>query len=206
MTEPPAAVSTERVPLVRDERCDECRVLLGADDKVETAGRTFCRKCHAELEPRIRDAMGLATDISQPMALFGAVCGAALGVALWWGVAAALRVKVGLLAAAIGMLVGLGTLHAAGQKRARELQILSACIACAAWVVAQWCVNRTLINDALAQEGQAIRLGWLPGGMDQFALVMTANFGVLDLVFLGLMMWNAWRIPAPLSYWPASQR
>jgi hypothetical protein len=177
-------------------RCD--RTLVG-DDRVEADDRAFCRSCHETLRHQIELSVGaMSADINYPMAFVGAVLGGAAGAALWWGFTVLTRISFGLIAVAIGYAVGWGTVHFAGDKRSRGLQILSAAVALAGYFVATYLVNATFINKALAERGDAQRIELFTTDPALFARVVALGFGVMDLVFLAIVLWQAWQMPAPL--------
>ena len=58
-------------------------------------------------------------------------------------------------------------------------------------------VTRTLLLRSFAEQGTSVSLPWLPDGALLFNVVK-AGFGVMDVVFLGIVLWEAWRIPGPV--------
>src|SRR5262249_2037482 len=71
-------------------------------------------------------------------------------------------------------------------------------VATGCWVVANYLVNMTFLNKGFAAHGSAARVTFPPQSFDQFANVFSAGFGVMDVVFLAIMVWEAWKIPRPL--------
>jgi hypothetical protein len=133
------------------------------------------------------------------MAFVGAVLGGAAGAALWWGFTVLTKISFGLIAVAIGYAVGWGTVRFAGDKRSRGLQILSATVALAGYFFATYLVNATFINKALAERGDAQRLDLFTLDPTLFTRVVALGFGLMDLVFLAIVLWQAWQMPAPLK-------
>ena len=78
-----------------------------------------------------------------------------------------------------------------------NLQILSALIAIAGFAYASYLVNRSFFHAALAEQGQGLLLPWLPSP-SLFYAVVSSGFGVMDIVFLAIVAWEAWKAPAPL--------
>jgi hypothetical protein len=181
-------------------RCAECGTALQeGQDREVTEGGVFCRSCFEGLTTQLRqvlDAQG--QDVDYGKAVAAGVAGAALGVLAWWGFTVLTHIAFGLMAVVIGVAVGKGVVMGAGHKRHRNLQVLSAAISVAGFVYATYLVNRTFIQKAYADRGEPIVLPFLPP-LDVFFRVVAAGFGVMDLVFLAIVVWEAWKIPAPVE-------
>jgi hypothetical protein len=137
-------------------------------------------------------------DIPYPMAVLGAMLGGALGVVAWWGFTVVTQIAFGLVAVVIGFAVGKGILLFTGQKRARGLQILSVVVAGISFFYASYLVNRTFILRAFAEEGEELVLPVLPSP-ELLINVVRVNFSFMDLVFLAIVLYYAWKLPAPLQ-------
>ncbi len=137
-------------------------------------------------------------DIPYPMAVIGAVVGGALGAAVWWGFTVVTQIAFGLVAVVIGFAVGKGILLMTGNKRAQSLQILSVVVSGLSFFYASYLVNRTLILRAWAEDGEVMILPLLPSP-ELLIRVVGLGFGVMDLVFLAIVLYQAWKIPAPLQ-------
>ena len=186
-----------------EERCAECGKLLTPNDRVAAGDRVFCTSCHAMLRDQIETAVrAMSEDINYVNATLGAVLGGAAGVAVWWGVTVTTHWSIGLIAVALGWAVGWGTVRFAGGKRSQGLQILSAAVACVSWVFASYLVNMTFINRTFAEKGDAFRVPFPPTSLDMAAKVVGAGFGLMDVVFLAIMAWEAWKFPRPLRLKP----
>ncbi len=169
--------------------CARCDRTLSGDDRVEADDRVFCRSCHETLRHQIELSLGaMSSDINYPMAFVGAVLGGAAGAALWWGFTVLTKISFGLIAVAIGYAVGWGTIRFAGDKRSRGLQVLSAAVALASYFVATYLVNATFINKALAERGDGQRIAMLPTDPALFARVVAVGFGLMDFVFLAIVL------------------
>ena len=137
-------------------------------------------------------------DVNYPAAALGGLAGAVAGVLAWWGFTVLTSVAFGLVAIVIGVAVGKGVVMASGNKRHRNLQALSLLVSMAAFFYASYLVNRTFIQRAYAEKGEAVALPLLPEpGL--FLAVVSGGFGVMDLVFLAIVGYEAWKIPAPLA-------
>jgi hypothetical protein len=181
-------------------RCAECgTVLHEGQDRETTEGGVFCRTCFEGLTAQLRqvlDAQG--QDVDYARAAAGGLAGAALGVLAWWAFTVLTHIAFGLVAVVIGVAVGKGVVMASGSKRHRNLQVLSAAISAAGFLYATYLVNRTFIHKAYADKGESIVLPFLPAP-ELFLQVVSAGFGVMDLVFLGIVLYEAWKIPAPVE-------
>jgi hypothetical protein len=67
------------------------------------------------------------------------------------------------------------------------------------FLAAVFLVNMTFINEALAQRGEALRVTFPPPSLTVFYQVIAANFGIVKLVFLGIIVYEAWFIPRPIK-------
>lgn len=191
-TSPIAKTATE-------ERCAECGKLLTPGDRVAAGDRLFCASCHERLRLELATAVqAMSEDINYVNATIGALLGAAVGVAAWWGFTATTKWSIGLIAIGLGWAVGWGTVRFAGGKRSRELQVLSAGVAVAGWIAASYLVNMTFLNRGFAAQGEGFRLAFPPASIEQAVAVISAGFGVMDVVFLAIMVWEAWKFPRPL--------
>ena len=178
--------------------CAQCSKTLTLDDRVSSGDREFCRACHASLRAELEQAFAAqSSDVNYVNAAVGAVLGGVIGVLAWWGFTALTHWAVGLLAVAIGFLVGYGAVRFSGGKRSAGLQLLSISVALASYFCATYLVNMTFINKAFADEGNAFRIGFPPSSLDVLVRVVTAGFGVMDLVFLAIVVYEAWKIPKP---------
>ena len=180
------------------ERCGECQKLLAAGEDRETTARgVFCRSCFSNLSAVIDRAIeAQGQDITNPLAVLGGVAGGAVGALAWWGFTVLTEYNLGLVAIVIGIGVGKGIIWCTGGKRARSLQLLSVVLAALAFVYASYLVDRSFILRALGAVGQTLPL--LPGpGL--FVEILRAGFQPFDLVFLGITVYEAWKIPAPFK-------
>ena len=183
-----------------DLTCSECHTRLApGGSHVTTADGSFCRPCFERLTMEIQQALGAqGRDINYAGALVGGVVGAALGIGAWWAFTVLTEIAFGLIAVVIGVAVGKGVVFLSGGKRHLNLQIMATALSVPAFFYATYLVNRTFIHKALADQGQAASLPLFPGP-EVFLRVVQVGFGVMDLVFLGLVVYEAWKIPAPVQ-------
>src|SRR2546429_607047 len=111
-------------------------------------------------------------------------------VLAWWGFTVLTKLGFGLVAVAIGFLVGQGAARFAGGKRSVGLQVLAVVVGALSFLVAAYLVNMTFINEVLAQKGQAWRVPFPPASPGMFYQVLAVNFGVMKLVFLAIVVYE----------------
>ena len=182
------------------ETCAECGKLLSPGDRVEAGGKLFCSSCHAMLREQLTTAVrAMSEDINYPGAVFGAVLCGVGGALVWWGVTVVTHFSLGIVAIGVGWAAGWGTLRFSGGKRSPSLQILSASVAAGCWVLASYLVNMTFINKSLAEANAAFRVPFPPVSLEMFMDVMKSGFGIMDVVFLAIMVWEAWKFPRPIA-------
>ena len=182
------------------EVCAQCSKALTSDDRVASGDRLFCRSCYATLRQELASAVSeMSTNVNWAGAVTGAVLGGILGALIWWGFTVLTHIALGLVAIGIGFLVGHGTVRLSGGKRTAGLQALSVGVALASFLIAVYLVNMSLINEAFAKEGQALRIAFPPESAQLFVRVVAADFGIMDLVFLAIVVYEAWKIPRPIA-------
>ncbi len=200
----PVTGTPDEAAAVAAESCARCGTRLRPGDRVQADDRAFCRSCHAALRQELEQVVAaMSTDVNYPNALLGAVLGGAAGAALWWGFTALTGISFGLVAVAIGFCVGWATVRFAGGKRSQGLQLLSAGVALVSFFAATYLVNATFINRTLAERHESWRVPLVPPSPAAFMEITALGFGVMDFVFLGIVLWQAWQMPAPVRLPPA---
>lgn len=188
------------------ETCAQCAKRLDPNDRVAAGDRVFCRSCFESLKADLRTAFEhMTTNVNYVNGTVGAVLGGAVGALVWWGFTVATKFSLGLVAIVIGFLAGHGAMRLAGGKRSRGLQAIAAAVAAVSFFVASYLVNMSFANQALAQQGDPRRLTFPPESLDQFVSVVSMGFGLMDLVFLAIVVYYAWKIPQPIAM-PAELR
>lgn len=187
-------------PPAGEVRCAQCDTrLVAGQDRETTDDGSFCRPCFNNLTAQVQQALAeQGREINYPMALVGGLAGGALGAVVWWGFTALTHVAFGLVAVVIGIAVGKGVVILSGHKRHLNLQLMSVVIALASFAYAGYLVNRTFIHEAFAEEGTEIALPLLPDPA-LFLQVLQAGFGLFDVIFLAIVVWEAWKLPAPVK-------
>jgi outer membrane lipoprotein SlyB len=108
------------------EACAQCAKTLTPDDRVASGGKVFCRSCYATLRQELHGAVAaMSTDVNWAGAITGAVLGGIAGTLVWWGFTVLTNIAFGLIAVAIGFLVGHGVVRFSGGKRTTGLQVLA---------------------------------------------------------------------------------
>jgi hypothetical protein len=181
------------------DQCAECRRLFEpGQERVKTEDAQFCRPCFDRLTVELQHAVAAqGEDINYVGATLGALLGAAVGVVAWWGFTVLTGIAFGLVAVVIGMAVSRGVILLSGGKRHRNLQVLSVVVSTAAFFYASYLVNRSFILKAMAEKGEQLVLPLVPPPELLFRVV-SVSFDVMDLVFLAIVVYEAWRIPAPI--------
>ena len=181
-------------------RCLECNTPIGEGvASIRTARGVFCAECFALLKQQAQQVLAAQSEnIDFARALAGALLGGIGGAAVWWGVTIATHVSFGLIAIVIGVAVGKGIVTFTGGKRAQSLQVMSVVVAAAAFAVGTYLTKRTFILDYLHQQGKLVDLPLVPTSPRYFFGVVSAGFHVFDLVFLAIVVHQAWKIPAPV--------
>ena len=180
--------------------CSECGTTIQEGmEHQKTDDAVFCRPCFDRLTGELHQAVAAqSTDINYAMGLAGGVLGGVLGALVWWGFTVVTNIAFGLVAIVIGIAVGKGVTLLSGNKRHLYLQIMAVGISVLSFVYATFLVNRTFFQQAFEAEGTPIEIPLLPS-TEMFVEVVKAGFSPIDLLFLGIVIYEAWKIPAPLA-------
>ncbi len=164
-----------------------------------TDDAVFCRPCFDQLTAEHHHAItAQSTDVNYAMGLVGGVLGGVLGALVWWGFTVATNIAFGLIAVVIGIAVGKGVTLLSGNKRHLNLQIMAVGLSVLSFVYASFLVNRSFIQAAFEADGTPVEIPLLPS-TEMFIDVVKAGFSPIDLLFLGVVLYEAWKIPAPLA-------
>ncbi len=183
-----------------ESRCAQCdTTLANGQDRETTDDGVFCRTCFDNLTAQIRQVVvAQGADINYVNAAVGGLGGALVGVVAWWGFTVVTSIAFGLVAVVIGITVGKGIVMMTGGKRHLNLQIMAVAISTLSYFYASYLVNRTFIQRAYLEQGDVVALPILPGPGLLFEVVKL-NFGLFDLVFLAIVVFQAWKMPAPIE-------
>jgi len=193
------STGTTPAPAPSLDVCARCSTPLDAGSRVLAAGRAFCRTCYSALRAELAEGIAaMSRDINWPMAVLGAVLGGTAGALAWWGFTAVTHFSLGLVAIAIGVLTAMGAVRFSGNKRSRGIQVMAIVVSVLAYVVASYLVNMSNLNHFMAQQGDPRRIGFPPASFGQFARVVGLGFGIMDVVFLAIVIYEAWRVAKPM--------
>lgn len=182
----------------QSQTCLQCGNPIDDPDKaVQTDEGAFCVPCFRALEQHVRHAVDAqSAGINYGPAAVGAVLGGIAGALVWWGFTVVTKISFGLVALVIGFAVAKGMLFFTGGRRSRELQFLSAGVAALSFFYAQYLVTRTFILRYFHEQGTAGTLPFLPGP-GTFIDIVRLDFGLFDLIFLAIVVYEAWILPSP---------
>ena len=186
---------------IETTQCQECgRQLATKEEQIATEGGVFCRSCFDILKQQVGSAIERqGRDVNYLAAVVGALAGGALGSAVWWGFTILTEIAFGLVAIVIGWCVAKGILLLTGGKRSLQLQVISVAVAGASFFYASYLVTQSFIPAQLRPAfGLAPGTDFLPS-WDAFVEVVSAGFGLKDLIFLAIVVWESWRGVAPLT-------
>jgi len=177
---PPAAPGTAT--------CARCDKPLTDADRVLAVDRAFCRSCYETLTFELQQAMTrMSQDINYPLAALGAALGGAAGALAWWGFTVLTQFGFGLIA----------VVRFAGGKRSAGLQAIAVVAGTLAFLVATYLVNMSFVNQVLHERGEGWRVPFPPDSLETLYRIIALNFGVMKLVFLAIVVYEAWVIPRP---------
>ncbi|NOT35423.1 MAG: hypothetical protein HOP12_14860 [Candidatus Eisenbacteria bacterium] len=186
------------------EHCAQCGKSLTPTDRVAAGDRVFCRSCYANLRAELEQAVGeMSSEINYVNGTVGAILGGAVGALVWWAFTVLTNISFGLIAVGIGFAVGWGVVKFSGGKRSHGLQAISIVVALASYCAATYFVNMTFINRALEKQGEAMRIGFPPQSFELFGRVLSSDLGLMDLVFVAIVVYQAWSIPKPVALPPS---
>jgi hypothetical protein len=174
----------------------ECEQTLNAgDDREAVENGVLCRGCYDNLAAQVKEIVHQQDqDINYPMAVVGAVLGGLLGAIAWWGFTVITKIEFGLVAVVIGFTVAKGILMLTGGKRSQGLQIMAVVVSTISFFYANYLVSRTyIIAEYPEMKGS---MGFLPDPL-MFFDITRLTFGMFTIIFLGIVIWQAWQMVAP---------
>jgi hypothetical protein len=140
--------------------------------------------------------------------VIGGATGAVLSTGVWYGVVTATHIQAGIVAIAVGWIVGQAVVLAAG-RAAVSLVPVSVAWTLVALVVAQYLIAVQFINELLDANGVAVHLPILAGPADVLDTVWNwLQYDPLTLLFWGIALFEAVVIPwrrtmrRPTTRWP----
>ncbi|NIS81276.1 MAG: hypothetical protein GTO14_13965 [Anaerolineales bacterium] len=154
----------------------------------------LCPNCAADAE---REMLAESMEVNVPGAVLGGFLAAALSAIVWYAVVVLTNYQLGILAIAVGWLVGQGVMFGAGRKRGPILQVTSVVITLIAMAVSEYLIVRHVVNQILLEEGLILTdlPIFLPIG-DALTLIMeSVKSDPLTLLFWGIALFEAFIIP-----------
>jgi Septum formation len=161
----------------------------------------------AEVEPGFHQALvALVHEAEQsgPTRWLDLSAGAGLGLAAaavgalgWFLMVLISETQYGVIAAAVGLLVGKAVVLGSGAARSRRLQLVSMGVTLLGLIVAEYLIERHFLATFVAEEGGGpVPVLLAPG--EAIALVRDGlRADPWTLVFWALALWPAWWLPAP---------
>lgn len=179
--------------------CMQCEKALEEADDVETTDNgVFCRDCYDHLVSQVKGIVDQQDqDINYSLAAIGALLGGIVGALIWWGFTVITKIEFGLVAVVIGFTVAKGILLLSGGKRSRGLQIMAVVVSALSYFYANYLVSRTYIIEDYPE--MADTMGVLPD-LSLLFEISRLTFGMFTLVFLGIVVWQAWQMVAPVKF------
>lgn len=173
-----------------ENNCMECNRVLGEEDEwIDTEKGSFCEECYTSLKAELEHIIEHQGDgINLLHAAFGGIFGASFGVLAWWGITTITGYSIGLIAILISFASGKGILFMTKNQRSKNLQYLSVGISSVAYFYAEYLVQRSFPQNA--------NLPLVPS-FEIFFGYITHSFNVYTAIFLAIIVWQAWVIPAP---------
>lgn len=134
-----------------------------------------------------------AKNVRLPGAIAGGAAGAIAGAVIWYGFTAVTNWQIGLLAMLIGWLAAQGAIYGSGKKRGPTIQLIAVVATASTFLLGEYLI----LNQFLPEEAVGGR--WL--SIDGFFRVYSGYLrddarNLLDLLFLGIALWMAFRTPA----------
>ncbi len=179
--------------------CAECGKEISAEEVIRTENSTFCPSCYQQLRQALQTMIDQQSqDINYIGAVGGGLLGGLLGALVWWGFTALTHFAIGFIAILIGFAAGKGVVMLSGNKRAASLQALAVVISIACFALASYWVNRTFLLQAVHDQGMEGTLPLIPNP-SLLIEVVKLDVGLWDVAFLGITIWESWKIPKPIS-------
>ena len=157
------------------------------------------------LDPAMMAGAGAATPEAVPSqpadatniigGFVGGLVAAVLATAVWYGVVATTQYQVGLVAIAVGFIVGYGVVLGANRRGSVILVPISVILTLLALVVSEYLIVAHFVGQAMAAEGLSIELLQPP---DVVISVVTESLQAdpLTLAFWAIALFQAFAIPS----------
>jgi hypothetical protein len=198
----PDAPATGRCTRCAQPICDACTERL--DDA------PYCAACRGELEAKLAAAIARSS-VSQagavalpapapsttavpPKAVAFAVGAGVAGALLWFSIVVGTDYKLGLVAVAIGWMVGRAAVAGANGRGGAALAWTSLGIAVASMLLGEYLI----VNHLVLKYARAQAAGDLPSTipLSMFVEIWPKTVGAFDFVFFAIGAYEAWKVPA----------
>lgn len=172
--------------------CAECAQPI-ATYYFTAGGQTLCGSCKVKLERALAgEGSSRAGRISRALALgFGA---AVLGAAIWYGIAAAFNLEIGLVAILIGWMVGRAVQMGGGGRGGRRYQVAAALLTYLSIVMSYAAMGFREVDDPI-NPFMLVALVVLP----VIANLASMPGGIIGLAIMGFGVHQAWKMNAPVE-------
>ncbi len=191
---PPNDLQFERAEFTTSDAAQACSQCGGpaAPEYYEFRSRVFCGLCRQ----RIEQSLGQLRASGGMLLAFAYGFGAAVaGFLIFWGVEAITGAQIGLIAVAVGWLVGKAVRKGSGSLGGRRYQIMAVLLTYASIASSHVPAILSYFNELAAKNGQVI------GAMQYllaFGLALELPFlalpqGILGLVIIGIGLFEAWK-------------
>lgn len=179
--------------------CGRCGSVIPEGKEVAGAGSsapilTICPSCAAAAGPTALTAQ------ERPNLAGAAAAGllfAMLASAVWYFVVVLTNYQLGIIAVAVGWLVGQAVMFGAGNKRGTNIQLLSVAITVLAMTVSEYLIVRQAAVQLLEQEGYTNIPLLFPAQTVAQVVIDGLRADPLTLIFWAIAAWTAFRVPAP---------
>ncbi|MGH3105465.1 MAG: hypothetical protein ACRDN6_15345 [Gaiellaceae bacterium] len=133
-----------------------------------------------------------------------ALVAAIVGGVVWGLIVKSTDYEVGIVAWAIGWLAGTAVVFAAGGSRGLPFQVVAVTAALLGILLGKYLSFVWVLEDSLAEVGLAVDVPIFSADtVDAFTEELGTVFGWFDLLWVGLAVYTAFRIPQPQSQGPA---
>jgi hypothetical protein len=140
------------------------------------------------------DAPAATPSDSLVRAIGGGLVAAVVGGVAWGLIVKASDYEVGFVAWGIGFLVGTAVVFATRGAKGRHLQIVAVVLALVGILIGKYLGYALIVQEDIETFGESI--GLFSGDMFRFFREdLDAVFGLFDLLWVGLAVASAWRIP-----------
>jgi hypothetical protein len=180
--------------------CQICQAEIPEGHEVEVRGKgrrdpntIICPSCAGEID---RQFQAETQNPNLILAVLAGLAAAAAGALIWYGFVALTNYQVGLIAAGMGLLVGLAVMFGSGRKRGPALQAISVTITLAALIISEYLILRHLYVEYLAGQGFSGLPLFMPLNA-MFELVVTGiKEDPITLAFWAVALLAAFAMPA----------